>query len=69
MKLIQQKIITIAGLWLIVLPFTGFPRSWKTLFTVVTGMVVAYIGALMWKRASAKEKKPEVKTDTFTQVV
>ena len=69
MKLIQEKIIIGAGVWLIILPFTGFPRSWKTALTIISGVVLVYVGALIWKRARMKDIQPEVKTETFTQVV
>jgi CDP-diglyceride synthetase len=68
MKLLQEKIVIGAGVFLIILPFTGFPSSWKTIFTVFIGVVLAYIGALIFKRTT-KQKSPETKTETFTQVV
>ena len=34
------------GLWLIVLPFLGFPGAWKTFFMVVSGLLVGVISFL-----------------------
>lgn len=31
------------GLWILILPFLGFPPDWKTVFLVVTGIVLLYV--------------------------
>ena len=71
MKLLETKIIIGLGVWLMVLPFTGFPNNWKSWLTVLTGVVVVYISALVFKSMRVHEKTahPEVKTETFTETV
>jgi len=71
MKVIQEKVVIGCGVWLIVLPFTGFPSSWKTVLTMLTGLVIAYVGALLVKDARTREKSLnlETKTETFTETV
>jgi hypothetical protein len=49
MKATKEKILIGCGVWMLVLPFTGFPRSWKTALTFVTGVLVAYIALLLWR--------------------
>lgn len=66
MKLTQEKIIIGLGIWLLVLPFTGFPSSWKTLLTVATGVVVIYLGALLFKKARTRARSASVETKTGT---
>ncbi len=71
MKLVQEKMVIGLGIWLIVLPFTGFPSSWKTFLIVLTGLVLAYVGALLFKNAKTHhaEQHAETRTDTFTETV
>lgn len=70
MKYINEKTIIIAGVWLVILPYTGFPGSWKTVFIIITGLILLYVGIaqLKKKKQSDVAKNPEVKTGTFTEV-
>ncbi len=69
MKMTQEKILIILGLWLFVLPFTGFPESWKTWLVAITGLVVVYLAALLLKRSRDRVRalSTETKTETFTE--
>ena len=69
MKMIQEKTVIGLGVWLMVLPFTGFPSSWKTVLTVATGLVALYFGALLFKRARTAmlASHEETRTETFTE--
>ena len=69
MKSTQEKILIILGVWVFVLPFTGFPDSWKTWLLVITGLVIIYIGALLLKHSRERQKAliTETKTGTFTE--
>ncbi len=69
MKLLQEKVVIGCGVWLIILPFTGFPRSWKTVLTILTGVVIAYVGALIFKKArkDSRHQGGERRTETFTE--
>jgi hypothetical protein len=72
MKLTQEKIIIGLGVWLAVLPFTGFPRSWKMVITVISGLAVVYVGALIWRKAKLLQQNlitVETKTGTFTETI
>ncbi len=71
MRLMKEKIVIGLGVILILLPLTGFPRSWKTIFTVVIGVVVAYMGALFLRIAQHKKAhaNSETRTETFTETV
>ena len=69
MRHIQEKCIIGAGVWLVILPFTGFPRGFKTVLTVLTGVLLMYIGALIYKRIKTQTEQPagEIHTETFTE--
>ncbi len=70
MRYIQEKVIIGGGFFLIILPYTGFPSSWKTVFTVFAGVVFAYIGLLKYKKIKTQEREEhmEIKTETFTEI-
>ncbi len=71
MKNINEKIILIAGIWLVVMPYTGFPSSWKTVFMIITGLVLVYVGIALLKKKKQQDRSAnaEVKTGTFTEVI
>ena len=45
------------GLWLIVLPFLGFPGAWKTFFVMVSGFLVGVASFLEVIQRREKDKK------------
>ncbi|MEI8130063.1 MAG: hypothetical protein WCG55_00995 [bacterium] len=65
----KEKVLLILGVWLIILPFLGFPDLWKTILISATGVVVVYLSALIWKqvRMRALNNVAEIKTETFTE--
>ena len=70
MRFTKEKTLIGLGALLVLLPLTGFPRSWKTAITVVIGIVIIYFGTLFYKIARNNffgEKKEEIRTETFTE--
>lgn len=67
-----EKIVIGLGLWLAVLPFLGFPLGWKSVLTAATGIVLMYLGALLYRKfrmMSAAANKVETRTETFTETL
>lgn len=71
MKINKEKVLIGLGVWIFVLPFTGFPESWKTWLIVCTGLIVIYLGALLLKQRTERERAAmqEMKTETFTETI
>ena len=68
MNIKKEKLVLGLGVWLIVLPFLGFPETWKMVLTVVTGVIITYVGALLLKRSRMPNSlATETKTETFTE--
>lgn len=64
----KQKAIFFIGLWVAVLPFLGFPGSWKRVFFVATGVGLAYLGYILNKQAKeATSAQPTVKAKMYTE--
>lgn len=65
----KEKVLLVLGVWLMVLPFLGFPDFWKTAFIVLTGLIITYLSALIWKQVRIRNinNVTEIKTETFTE--
>lgn len=73
MKLIQEKIVIGCGVLLLVLPFSGFPRSWKTVISFLIGVLIIYFGSLIFRKNSQKidgaNESVEIRRKAFTEIV
>jgi len=47
MATLKQKAILIVGIWVAILPFLGFPSSWKRFFFFLSGLLLIYIAYLL----------------------
>lgn len=61
----KEKSLFIIGIWIILLPLSGFPTSWKTLFFFVTGLLVIYISYLFYIQAKKNAPKDLNQSKTF----
>lgn len=55
----KEKTLFIIGLWVIVLPFLGFPGLWKTILFILTGLTLIYLGYLFYMEAKNRLIKIE----------
>jgi len=44
----KEKTLFVVGLWLIALPFLGFPNNWRKILFVLTGFAVMYLAYLFY---------------------
>jgi hypothetical protein len=61
----KEKTLFIIGLWVIVLPFLGFPGSWKTILFVLTGLALVYLSYLFYMEVKARLAKSDNQTKSF----
>jgi hypothetical protein len=61
----KEKTLFIIGLWVIVLPFLGFPSSWKKVLFVLTGIALIYLGYLFYMEVKARLAKNDNQTKSF----
>lgn len=47
------------GVWVAVLPFLGFPTSWKKALSVLTGLAIVVVAYLYIRRGRTKIKQTE----------
>ena len=62
----KTRVVLALGTWLAVLPYLGFPYSWKDILTTITGLVLIVVSYLLYKDYEAKESKEET-FDNFSE--
>lgn len=62
----RERILLILGVWEIILPFLGFPNSWKNILFSVSGAGLIYISFLIYREMKEKEVK-EIVFDNFSE--
>ncbi len=61
----KEKTLFIVGLWIIILPFLGFPSSWRAVLFVITGLIIIYMAYLFYIEVKARLGKNSEETKTF----
>ncbi len=56
------------GVWIILLPFLGFPSFIKSLLFVLTGIYLIFVGYKIYRKKEALELRSLKQTKTFTEV-
>jgi len=52
----ERSLFTI-GLWIILLPFLGFPGTWKIVLSILTGVVIIYMAYLYYLEVKERLSK------------
>ncbi len=55
------------GVWLTVLPYLGFPYSWKDSLTTFTGLGIIGLSYVLYREFKKKEIKKEETFDNFRE--
>ena len=63
----KARIILILGVWVAVLPYLGFPYSWKNVLFILSGLGLIYVGFILYKESESKEVKEEKTFDNFSE--
>jgi len=61
------KIILILGIWVAILPYLGFPYSFKNILFSITGLAFVGIGYLLYKEQIIEGKIKEKTFDNFSE--
>jgi len=62
----KARILLALGTWMAILPYLGFPYSWKDILSTLTGLGIIYFSFVLYREAKAKEKR-EKPFDNFTE--
>lgn len=61
----KERMLLIIGIWDIVLPFLGFPSTWRKILWVVTGILIIYLAYLFYLEAKARRARVSSFSKTF----
>ncbi len=63
----KARIFLVLGIWITVLPYLGFPYSWKDTLITLSGLGLIYVSYMLHKESKAKEVKEEKIFDNFSE--
>lgn len=63
----KARILLILGVWLVVLPYLGFPYAWKDLLGIASGLGLVFFSYLLYREAKTKEVKKEKVFENFSE--
>jgi len=62
----KQRAIFILGITTAILPYLGFPNSWKKFFFLLIGLAIAYLAYLLYKEKKGAVAPNYDKANTYT---
>lgn len=61
----KEKTLFIIGLWIIILPFLGIPKTGKTILFLITGLAIIYLAYLFYLEIKVRLSKDINHSKTF----
>jgi len=61
----KEKTLLIIGIWVAILPFTGFPNTFRKILFVLTGLALMYLAYLFYLEYKARLAKDADHCKTF----
>lgn len=55
------------GIWMAILPYLGFPYSWKDILTTLSGLGLVYVSYTLYKESRVKENIEKKTFDNFRE--
>lgn len=69
----KVRILLVLGIWVTILPFLGFPSSWKDILFTLSGLFLVYLSYLLYKDfkedAQAKTFDNFQENSSFSEIV
>lgn len=67
--MLQARTLFSLGIWVAFLPFLGFPKNIKNLLFVLTGILIIYIGLVVYKKIKTAplSEKRNTNSMSFTE--
>ena len=61
----KEKTLFIIGIWIIILPFLGFPETWRKVLFLLTGIATIYLAYLFYLEIRVRLHKDINRSKTF----
>jgi hypothetical protein len=53
----KARILLFLGLWVTIIPYTGFPYFWKDILTTISGLILIYFSYTLYSEHKLKERR------------
>jgi hypothetical protein len=63
----KMRIFLFLGIWITILPYLGFPYSWKDALTTLSGLGLVYLSFVLYREPKTKGLKIEKTFDNFKE--
>lgn len=63
----KAYIFLVLGIWIAILPYLGFPYSWKSVLTTMSGLGLIFVSYMLYREFKAKEIKEKRTFDNFSE--
>ena len=60
-------ILLVLGIWMAILPYLGFPYSWKDVLETLSGLGLIAVSYFLYKEFKMKEVKQEKTFENFSE--
>lgn len=61
----KEMVVIVLGMWVTLLPFLGFPESWRRPMFIAAGLLTALLAFLLYREA--RDRHPRKKEASFKQ--
>ncbi len=61
----KERTLLIIGIWVTILPYLGFPESWRKMLFLITGIAIMYLAYLFYVEAKVRLSKDENRIKSF----
>lgn len=51
----KARLFLILGIWIAILPYLGFPYSWKNILFTLSGLVLIYLSYIIYRESKTEE--------------
>jgi hypothetical protein len=63
----KARIFLFLSIWITILPYLGFPYSWKDILTTLSGLGLIFISYMLYKESKIKGERKEKTFDNFRE--
>lgn len=63
----KARILLFLGIWIVVLPYLGFPQTWKDILIILSGVGLISLSFMLYKEAKSKGEKEKKTFENFRE--
>ena len=63
----KARIFLTLGIWVAILPYLGFPYSWKKILFTLSGLGFVYLSYILYRESKTKKTTVEKTLDNFSE--